>query len=517
METQTKKDIGKNAKLYDLHDGQQRLATLCLLLAALRDYFHRAGVVEEARIAQNMIYPPMRRREDVARVELNGTKDNLFRSILSNKMDSVNTLSPTERKALPIDQQLLLNAYDYFTYRLDELKDHGRVIEFFDNLKDDVFLLVGITSDTKMARNIVMGQGKGKNMEPVDELKGIVCFNSIDDETEQDNLLQEWNQLCNDQSRDRISNACLLLAQLKLPQRRLRKHGEIDFFEDYMTLYCRGGLDGRHFYEKELKPTVSLLERLEGDSFSFSEDAGQVKVLPSATFLYAATKIQTAKDVALPLVFLIGEYTKASELEVRKLMINYLAELEKLALWMMLAKPKPKDRRQRCLEAIKYVQDQSAQGSNPFMLQNEEIDVIKQRLRTGEYGKGAPSRVGKAVLERLNEFELANKNQAELTPFHKTLQLEHVLPQKWQNVKYWSERWNDDDANTWLNRLGNLALLNQKVNAKVSNGSFDLKRKEYMSPYPLTQLITGYSDWSPKEVEGNHSRIIDLAIKVWKL
>ena len=215
----------------------------------------------------------------------------------------------------------------------------------------------------------------------------------------------------------------------------------------------------------------------------------------------------------------MGEYTKARESEGRrKSMIKYLADLEKLALWMMIAKPKPKDRRQRCIDAIKYVQDPSGQDSNPFILQKEETDVIKQRLDTEEYGKGASSRVGKAILERLNEFELVNKNQVQrITPFHKTLQLEHVLPQKWHNVDYWSGRWSDNEANAWLHKLGNLALLNQKLNAKVSNGSFDGKRQEYESPYPLTQRIARYSKWSPKEVKENHSGILDLASRVWSL
>ena len=134
METQSKKNIGKNARLFDLHDGQQRLATLCLLIAALRDYFIRAGkgYAEEAELSEKMIYPRMKRKEDVARVDLRGSQHGLFRSILSNEMDAVETLSPTARKALRADQKLLLNAYDYFSYRLDDLKDPDRVVEFLE-------------------------------------------------------------------------------------------------------------------------------------------------------------------------------------------------------------------------------------------------------------------------------------------------------------------------------------------------------------------------------------------------
>ena len=63
-----------------------------------------------------------------------------------------------------------------------------------------------------------------------------------------------------------------------------------------------------------------------------------------------------------------------------------------------------------------------------------------------------------------------------MNPIEATLQLEHVLPQKYATVAAWTRKWDTDSAGEWMHRLGNLALLNQKVNAKISNGPFETKK-----------------------------------------
>eukprot|EP00956_Cyclotella_meneghiniana_P001734 scaffold1909_cov51-Cyclotella_meneghiniana.AAC.1 len=52
--------------------------------------------------------------------------------------------------------------------------------------------------------------------------------------------------------------------------------------------------------------------------------------------------------------------------------------------------------------------------------------------------------------------------------------------------------------------LGNLALINQKKNAKISNNNnpFEEKRNEFnVSPYPLTKRISKYDKWDEESVK----------------
>jgi hypothetical protein len=69
-----------------------------------------------------------------------------------------------------------------------------------------------------------------------------------------------------------------------------------------------------------------------------------------------------------------------------------------------------------------------------------------------------------------------------------------------------------------MHQLGNLALLNQSVNAKITNGPF-VKKQDHLklSPYPLTRQIGESERWDLKAVQGCHDKIMGLASLVWNL
>eukprot|EP00956_Cyclotella_meneghiniana_P039339 scaffold170055_cov36-Cyclotella_meneghiniana.AAC.1 len=118
-----------------------------------------------------------------------------------------------------------------------------------------------------MARNIVMGQSKGKNTEPVDIFKGLVCFNNINDDKDQDQVLKDWNSLADDEvGRSVLEEACVLVAQGRLG-RLLRKDGEVDIFENYLEKVIvekvkkNEGYDGKAFFRENVKPAAKMLRQ----------------------------------------------------------------------------------------------------------------------------------------------------------------------------------------------------------------------------------------------------------------
>jgi hypothetical protein len=505
-----------------VHDGQQRLVTISLLLAAFRDFFAQDRFVQHPVYKDNAsqaaanICPDKTRLERITRITLREKEGELLKSILVNRLDmnedeQLKLPSKNQRRTLPPRDQRMLEVFDYFQERIVEMDDDS-ADNLFRKLLEDVFLVVTIPTDTRTARNLVMGQSKGKDVEPVDYFKGMVCFNFIEDEATQDATLESWNELCDEVGRETLEAACLLLAQAHTCK-PLRKSGEIDLMEDFLKRYVSEHGDGRTFYDKLVVPYAKKLYYFR-DSQNHLKSAEQGRNTPSLSFLRAASQITTSKEIELVVLhFLVNLKVGTDSDEAR----SHILMLERIALWMLLTKPKAPARRTRCFDIVRSAGNAAALET-ALKLSHEEKQEINIALRTTEFRGAAALKTAKAVLERMNECTLLNAHQSRVTAVPGTLQIEHVLPQKFENVASWKEHWDSAKATALSSRLGNLALLNQKTNVQLSNGPFENKKKEFEnSPYPLTKRISQAPIWDPATVEEQHEELHRLAVEVWQL
>ncbi len=91
---------------------------------------------------------------------------------------------------------------------------------------------------------------------------------------------------------------------------------------------------------------------------------------------------------------------------------------------------------------------------------------------------------------------------------------EHILP---VNP---SEDWNiePDIAATYYKRLGNLVLLGAADNVKIGNKTFHEKKEVFKgSPYIATEWVAEYDKWGPEEIIDRQKKLADLVPKVWPI
>lgn len=167
------RDLYGLGQRYDVYDGQQRLVSLCILFAALRESFGKdEGMAETVIELAGMLYPPKSRKADVSRIDLNRRDNEVLQIILKNdmdKLDKINVLGMTRAN------QLIFDNYHKVLSRMHEITTEER-IKFLDYMVENTFMLVCIPESATIARNIIMGQSKGKDTEPIDDFKGITCF-----------------------------------------------------------------------------------------------------------------------------------------------------------------------------------------------------------------------------------------------------------------------------------------------------------------------------------------------------
>jgi hypothetical protein len=116
----------------------------------------------------------------------------------------------------------------------------------------------------------------------------------------------------------------------------------------------------------------------------------------------------------------------------------------------------------------------------------------------------------------LRALELTKKNDpnAEWQPSEeKKITLEHVLP---QNP---SHEWNmkPEVVESLVDRLGNLALLHRRLNKNVANRYITVKGPQYDSTYAFTKELKSYTEWGKKEIDERQQRMAKLAVKTWPL
>ncbi len=104
----------------------------------------------------------------------------------------------------------------------------------------------------------------------------------------------------------------------------------------------------------------------------------------------------------------------------------------------------------------------------------------------------------------------------ELTPNQDEtkINLEHVLPRN--PTKGTWPAYSDDDVAAFAHRLGNLVLLSATLNRKLKNGDYSSKEPHLAaSELVTTAEVAGRADWSKEDIAQRQARLAEVAVRVW--
>ena len=113
----------------------------------------------------------------------------------------------------------------------------------------------------------------------------------------------------------------------------------------------------------------------------------------------------------------------------------------------------------------------------------------------------------------LREIELIKRQTEELqiAPPSK-VHIEHIYPQ----TPLPGQRW--PNHNSQINKLGNLTLLDRKLNSAIKNASFNNKKTSYdMSQILLTRELVPIAEWNTEAIIQRQTAMAELALQIWNL
>jgi len=465
---------------YDLVDGQQRLTSVMILLACLRDLVadseYKSGIQSKILQQKNVVDGiPEKIRLEV--------KDRqLFGEIV---VTSGGTSAKRSETGMPEPEWRYVNAVNVFRSKLESLSQNEiqQTITFLNQKCVVVYLATSAFEDAFRLFTIV--NDRGKQLRRIDVLKAInIAPDVIIKDTVRDRIAQRWEDLEKELGESTFENVFYLVRLILLkdkPQGDLLKEFEdrvfakktvvkgepfFDLIFDYAKLYTA------LFVDRDIVPAdAPNSNRYRALIYIMNSEFGASEW--RACLLYFAKKFN-------------GEQ-----------LYEFMLRLEKvyLAQWVRgIRKDERYAEYSKILGLIESKKKSDEVVAGITYDANAIIDATKNRAL---YSAG----YGKYFLLRLELLAAEHDVVREFT----AKSVEHVLPQTPEATGYWAEHHDLATIGEYVNMIGNLVLLSKTKNSAARNYDFAKKKEKYLkarvSDYPRSLQVLGYNDWDRKTID----------------
>jgi Protein of unknown function DUF262/Protein of unknown function (DUF1524) len=488
-------------------DGQQRLATVSIIICAIRNYFHRVGDRERA----DGIH-----REYLARKELRGltetahlkliTTDNGFyeKEILGGV---VPTKSAARRKVNPPSHTRLENALRLAMEHVESIAKQTQqpaqvLLDWIEYLHDKAKVIVVEVNDEGAAYTIFeVLNDRGLDLSVSDLLKNFV-FRVADDKVGE--TQEHWTTMVGvlEASGAEEKDLRTFIRHTWASQHGLTREKDLyDRIRATITSKQRA-VD----FAKELSDQATVYAALDNPSHEFWKLYGNaVQESIDALNLLKATQIR-------PLVLAVMKHFDDAEVK-RTLPMLMCWTVRFLIVGKVGSGPLESGYSDRAKEVsagtIKTAKS-LYMASTGFLASDDEFE---QSFRTARVSVHYLGRYYLRVLE--HAASSAGTSELVVNPSEDVVTLEHVMPQtrepNWKHITA-------EQHKAYVKRIGNLALLDKSLNGYAGNLPFSEKRKAFAkSNISLTREIGALPSWDMKAIDRRQERLAKLAVHAWPL
>jgi len=473
-------------QLYDVVDGQQRLTTLNVILARLRDNIESDGV---KRGLQQRLLPidPFEEKTAAPRLSLRKKDQTFFlKHVLESKPlpeDKLSALDPPQR-------HLIENAsvVDEFCQKLDP-KELIKLTNFI--LRSVYVVFVTTFSFQSAYRLFNVLNARGMPLSNADLIKNSL-FSQLNGQIGDSEKLEEtWLELEDTIGIERLDT---FFGHHRTAITAAKARGTL---HEAMEPLIEANQDGPFAFLESVIQSAEQYVRIAESNFTDPETLRSLRALKRVNY-----------DDWIPplLAFLNKQVEGLSEPE-------FVGLLEKVTMQNWVRRLGRAARLTIYYQLIRAIRDQktAAEIREIFYNSAQNSDFLKL-LGSDIYGQPFTS----AVLLRLEE---ASQDESVTKTYAGEITIEHVLPQSLKDP-YWSERFEPEHHQHWVHKLGNLALLSGRKNYRAQHFSFDRKKNIYQEKlkrvsFDITKEICDQGEWTVKAIEDRHRKLLQLAQDTW--
>lgn len=144
---------------------------------------------------------------------------------------------------------------------------------------------------------------------------------------------------------------------------------------------------------------------------------------------------------------------------------------------------------------------------------NQIIAAINDRPMYGTNGLTSQWRL-KIILKAIDHYMTPSQKGA--IPEYSSLEIEHIMPQSWQ--KHWKTNLVDEqNRSEAIHKLGNLTIVNKKLNPVLSNKAWEVKKKEIFSKDNLfiNKELTTFDTWNEDSIHERGEKLAERICEIW--
>ena len=140
-------------------------------------------------------------------------------------------------------------------------------------------------------------------------------------------------------------------------------------------------------------------------------------------------------------------------------------------------------------------------------------DEFKNQFKIATISKNY---IARYYLSEIEKIYHATKEQ-ETSKNTEIVNLEHILPEKPDFQGDWKD-FDEEQHKTYYKRIGNLTLLDKKMNSSQKSASFVVKKDIYkQSEILITSSLSDYNNWTISNIEKRQEDFAKKAVEIWNL
>lgn len=491
--------IPRNGAL-EVADGQQRLSTTSLLLAAIRDYLKgRNEQVLIDSINGFLNGPDRDTRAYVPKLRLNTDDNDLFRAIVSADSPPQPPVTLASHRKL-VDAYSEAKKYVRSIVALTDEKAHGDVLNkwvtFIEH--DAMAILLRVPDDANAYKMFETLNDRGLRTSQADLVKNYL-FSRAD--TRLNEVQHRWSYMRGalETLDDDDNTINFLRLALVLKRGYLSAAVVFDAVQDEAKSEQAAVNFAMHLetlapiYVSTFNPEHERWSDQPKTVRSAIEVFNLLDIKPMRALLLAVAARMDEKETPATMRFLVSLGVR---LLVAAIVRSGSVETPLAATAREVFEGRVTNA-QEVKEALKGITPSDAQFREAF-----------------ERARSSTAKLARYYLRSI-ERTAKGEAEAEFIPEEdrNIITLEHVLPERPEGN--WPA-FTDEDVSQYAKRLGNLALLRSGANSNLKSASFEEKKKVFaQSSYELTNSIAALDEWSTTTIVERQKVLADLAVKTW--